>query len=349
VKADRVKKGLKFLISRSKAGSTKAAHDTARTSIAVARHWVKVSAEELDALRELRKKLDSGNQGMSASNRDRLRQFDDPQNVKALLALARRVRCPARRWRCGSKDARRRADPAWLAGLPTPASPGGSDQDTDGSDGTGRADGSRPRHPVDGANRRKNLTRLHLERNLQRTRSGILHLVIPAAEMKNNQAFETILPPSTTKLIDMYLERYRPLLLTTSNPWLFPGVGDRPKSCERLALQVTECVRKRCGLQVHLHLFRHLSAKLFLDANPGQYGIIRLLHGHRSVETTTKFYCQIAATAAVKAYDRHVTRSRTGTSSPYTAAGGLRGTGASGFARLGLSCRPSPGDKCRNA
>jgi integrase len=138
--------------------------------------------------------------------------------------------------------------------------------------------------------------------------------------MKNNQAFESVLPASTTKLIELYRERYRPQLVSTSNPWLFPGVGDRPKSCERLAMQITDCVRRRCGLRVHLHLFRHLSAKLFLDAHPGQYGVIRLLHGHKSVETTTRFYCQIEATNAVKIYDHHVMRLRV--QSPVLPTGG---------------------------
>jgi hypothetical protein len=61
---------------------------------------------------------------------------------------------------------------------------------------------------------------------------------------------------------------------------------------------------------VHPHLFRHIAAKLFLDANPGAYGVIRLVHGHRSVETTTQFYCGAETSAAMRHYDEHVLKLR---------------------------------------
>ena len=281
VAIDRVKKGLRFVHGRSRQGTTKTAHDLARVLVAVARHWAKVNEEHLAALRDLRKRLDPGNKGMSAGNRERLRQFDAPENVRALLGLPEMLMNEVARVK-----------------KPTPA--------TALLVQTALAVEFLLMVPI----RRKNLAHLNIGRHLRPSRSGVMHLVIPAAEMKNHAPYEARLPASVVKLIDIYLQRYRPFLLTTASPWLFPGLADRPKSCERLAFQITETVRKRCGLKVHLHLFRHLSAKLFLDINPGQYGVIRLLHGHRSVETTTNFYYQLEADAAVKVYDNHVTSLR---------------------------------------
>jgi hypothetical protein len=51
----------------------------------IARHWVKRPAHA-DELRELAKRLPSKQSGMTARNRLRLRQFDVPKNVQALLA-----------------------------------------------------------------------------------------------------------------------------------------------------------------------------------------------------------------------------------------------------------------------
>jgi hypothetical protein len=48
---------------------------------------VKVSPEHLEALRQLRKQVNPGSSGMTARNRARLRQFDDPVNVARLVNL----------------------------------------------------------------------------------------------------------------------------------------------------------------------------------------------------------------------------------------------------------------------
>jgi hypothetical protein len=43
-----------------------------------------------------------------------------------------------------------------------------------------------------------------------------------------------------------------------------------------------------------------------LDAHPGGYGVVQKLHGHKSVDTITKFYCEKEAAAAVHHYDTHI-------------------------------------------
>ena len=152
--------------------------------------------------------------------------------------------------------------------------------------------------------RRKNLVNLEIDRHLIRSRKGALHVAVPGHEVKNGTPIEALLPRHVARLIDLYFTNYRPLLLTEPSTFLFPGVGNRPKSCERLALQISDCIKERCGLLINPHLFRHLAAKLYLEANPGAYGVIRLLHGHKSVETTTDF------TAAPRARPRSSTLMR---------------------------------------
>lgn len=46
---------------------------------------------------------------------------------------------------------------------------------------------------------------------------------------------------------------------------------------------------------MHIHIFRHLSAMLYLDAHPGSYEAVRQLLGHRKMQTTTDFYAPLSS------------------------------------------------------
>jgi integrase len=107
-------------------------------------------------------------------------------------------------------------------------------------------------------------------------------------------------------LLDLYVERYRPLLLDGPSSWLFPGRQTGPKSEQAIRGQIQKCVATKCGLKVNPHLFRHIAAKIHLDRNPGAYGLVRLMMGHKSVETTTRFYAGMEGAAALAHYDDNI-------------------------------------------
>jgi integrase len=86
-------------------------------------------------------------------------------------------------------------------------------------------------------------------------------------------------------------------------------------------VQISKFLRRECGLQVNPHLFRHIAAKLYLDAHPGAYGVLRLVHGHTSVETTTRTYCGAETAAAMRHFDDHVLRLRRDLHPPPTRRG----------------------------
>jgi integrase len=155
-----------------------------------------------------------------------------------------------------------------------------------------------------------NLAGIDLEKHLIRSRGGVVHVAIPGRLVKNGVDIEAVLPPQTVRLLDAYLERYRPVLVAEGSPWLFPGKGSSHKSDQCVRNQIIDCVKRRCGLLVNPHLFRHIAAKLYLDANPGAYGLIRLVHGHKSVETTTRYYCGMETPAAMRHFDDHILKLR---------------------------------------
>jgi hypothetical protein len=63
-------------------------------------------------------------------------------------------------------------------------------------------------------------------------------------------------------------------------------------------------IRKHTGLKMHTHLFRHLAGLLYLTRYPGDYETVRQLLGHRSIETTIRFYCGIEQVTAFLRFDK---------------------------------------------
>ncbi len=135
--------------------------------------------------------------------------------------------------------------------------------------------------------------------------------MIPGDEVKNGEPLEFTLPAETIRLLELYLGDYHPRLVTGPCAWLFPGKpGDRPKTRELLGDQVSKHVFEATGLKVNLHLFRHLAAKLYLDRNPGGYEVCRRILGHRSMDTTTRFYAGMETAAASRHFDEQILKLR---------------------------------------
>jgi integrase len=136
------------------------------------------------------------------------------------------------------------------------------------------------------------------------TKGPIMQLVIPAEEVKNNVALVFPLRPSVRAFIDLYLKEYQPLLCgERDSSFLFPGRGSRPKSENKLRDQIEKAVWNNLGIHVHPHLFRHIAALIFLSKYPGHYEEVRRLLGHKSIETTIRFYAGLETTAAVNRFN----------------------------------------------
>ena len=49
-------------------------------------------------------------------------------------------------------------------------------------------------------------------------------------------------------------------------------------------------MKRETGLDMNLHLYRHLAAKLYLRFDPGGLETVRQLLGHKTIKTTLKAY-----------------------------------------------------------
>jgi hypothetical protein len=99
VDMDAFKTGLRFFLDREGGAPTTAIADLAGTLKAVARHHVRAEPHHLDQMGGVIRRLAPGRIGLTETNRTRLRPFDDPQSIRALLMLPEELMRQARRHR----------------------------------------------------------------------------------------------------------------------------------------------------------------------------------------------------------------------------------------------------------
>jgi hypothetical protein len=152
-----------------------------------------------------------------------------------------------------------------------------------------------------------NLTAIRLDYNLIKPDGpgSSYRLVFPDFDVKNRVRLEFPLDHELTQLIDEYVHTFRPTLLRGRNEdWLFPGQRKGSKQKTGFSGQITQRVLKATGLRVTVHQFRHAAGAIIAKHRPGDYQTMRLLLGHRSIETTLKSYVGLESTYASETFGR---------------------------------------------
>jgi site-specific recombinase XerD len=257
---DRYREILRFFLERCGKRTSPQIGQLAAALKDIARHWVKVDAPTLERFKRIASRLAVPRRGMTEKNRERLRPFDDAETVVTFLSLPRRIQ---REVEANRRNPRRNAVLAQMAA----------------------AIALLQAAPI----RLKNLTHLDVEKNLI-ARGNKLYLVIGEDETKNREPIDFELPAETRNVLAWYVREHRPFLLREPSAALFPGKGGKAKSSGALASQIVRTVFRYTGLHFNTHLFRHAGGKIFLDARPGQYEVMRRVLGHRSIATTTSLY-----------------------------------------------------------
>jgi integrase len=276
------KEGLYFFLERRGGRSTTAIVELAGALKAIARHHLRLDKTHLDRMVAISRKLDVGRRGLTEKNRALLRQFDDPANVVGLLGLPLKligIAARNRNLRAGALQAQIAVVIEILIMAPI---------------------------------RFGNLCGLDLEQNLVRPsrRSKELHIVFPGEDVKNREPLEHPLPQPSIDLIQLYLNEFRPQLASPNCTALFPGRSGGAKGANTLRGQIFQTIRSHTGLKMNPHLFRHAMAKIYLDAKPGGYEVVRRVLGHRSIDTTTAYYTGVETAAAVRHFDGVISKLR---------------------------------------
>jgi integrase len=150
-----------------------------------------------------------------------------------------------------------------------------------------------------------NLTSIRLDHNLIKPGGPDSNywLVFPHYDVKNRIKLEYPLSSDITQLIDEYVHMMRPALMRGRNEdWLFPGQRGGAKQKVAFSGQITQRIQKATGLRITVHQFRHAAGAIILKHRPGDYQLVRLLLGHRSIETTLKSYVGLESIQASEVF-----------------------------------------------
>ena len=255
--------------------------DLAEAFVQIAREWVRPDTSVLAELKRLTGKMPMPKPGLTAKNKRAMRQFDDP-------AVARRVRdLPARLW----AEVKRDQKPNFRTLAKAQAA---------------LAIAMLPYMPL----RSQNLHALEFDvhvflRDDVRATSSI---EIPSDEVKNKTELAFDIPQHIAKLLIEYRDRIAPKVIGHRPKRLFVNADGSPKSQAMLALLIKSYLRKRAGVELTSHQFRHLSGKTILDAEPGNFETVRQLLGHKDLRTTTRFYAGIDSRRAARHHQHLIDR-----------------------------------------
>jgi integrase len=248
-------------------------HNLGSVLLQIAREWVKVDPPVLAELKRLVGKMPVPVMGLTDKNKRFLRQFDDP---KALLRL---VQLPEQLW----AEVKRDSKPTFRALAKAHAA---------------LAIAILTYMPL----RVQNLSDLAFDVHLfvRAGRGVISTLELSNGEVKNKTDLAFDIPPGVAKMLLEYRDRIAPRIVGHRPARLFVNVDGRPKGERSIARLIAFYAKRRAGVVLSPHQFRHLSAKVLLDAQPGAFETVRQLLGHKNDQTTVNAYAGIDSRRAAR-------------------------------------------------
>jgi integrase len=259
VTVDNFKRILRWRVEHSGGEKNSFNHYLARMLVRVAREWVKVDAVTLAELKRMASKLPAPKRELTPKNKATLRQFDDPQ------ALRRLARLPEQLW----KEVKNEPKPSFRTLAKAQAALG---------------IGILNYMPI----RPENLWELTFDTHLflRSAAEATSTLELPPSEVKNETEVAFDIPRHLVKMLLDYRDRIAPKIIGRRPLRLFVRVDGRPKSQTMVAILVKSYALKRAGVVLTPHQYRHLNAKIVLDAHPGAFEAVKQLLGHKSLKTT---------------------------------------------------------------
>ncbi len=286
VSPENFEKGMRLLFDRKERQKTSHLGDIGGGLISLARHYVlpRNGTPETDRdtilarMRLIVSRVSQVAEGLTDKNLDRLMQFESPEAVGRFLNLPAELKREVESGKLPINQANATADVALALEIAIMA-------------------------PV----RNSNLSQIKLDKNLIRYREGYL-LTFQEEEVKNKQRLQFILPPETCAMIDWYLKTIRANRLKGETDALFLGEdGLKPIAKNTLSTQISKKVFQKTGLKFNVHLIRHATSLMYLNQVPGGHHVLRMVLGHKSIDTTLRSYSGAEAKSAVAHFDKIIT------------------------------------------
>lgn len=133
--------------------------------------------------------------------------------------------------------------------------------------------------------------------------NGEAEIHIPERAMKSGRAHELVLSAANAKLLQEFIDRFRPSLPCATGPYLFPGENGGPRS-KNAAYEAIRVAAERAGFEINPHLYRHILQKVASEADPSSAQAVAAVLGHQSVGTTFIYYGGANGFAAGRQLDK---------------------------------------------
>ncbi|MCP1169382.1 site-specific integrase [Limimaricola litoreus] len=144
-------------------------------------------------------------------------------------------------------------------------------------------------------------------------------LIIPAHEGKTLKEIHVRIDPETVRMLQYYIKHFLPVArkqakASADNPHLFPGADGRKVedggyvpgrgyiTKSKLNTSFKKHMKKHCGLDLCLHVMRHLAGKIILDQDPAAMALVKEILGHMRLRTTQSYYAEVSKIIAQRRY-----------------------------------------------
>jgi len=130
------------------------------------------------------------------------------------------------------------------------------------------------------------------------------YIVIPAPFTKNGKQLTIQLNSVVADWFRFWMTEVRPHCqgAIKGNPYVFPSDAGGHRDAGDINNIFVHRNWKRGGFKLNTQVCRHLSAKIILDADPGQMGLVQTLLGHKSLKTTETYYGRVNQIIAQRWY-----------------------------------------------
>jgi integrase len=265
----------------------------------LAKDFVEHSPDDLEKIKKVKAKYGKKHEGIATKNKETLRKFTDDR-IQKLIDMPDRITAEVNREVVRRREAYRQEHGA----LPSPIEV--FDQSLIKQVMLALA----AHLMLTRAPRRSNLAGLRLE--WIRWRDGCATVEIPAPFVKSRKVQDPplIIPldEKASKLLGQYLKSLRGKMLhpdDAQNPYVFPSPPHAGKQrvggfYDGLPDRLVDQVHERVGVRINPHLWRHLLGWIWLKEDPDKLPAVQKLLGHKSIETTIKYYADIDESVVLK-------------------------------------------------